>query len=141
MPYIKLQGLCLSPSRRVRSVLSSGVSTLLIIHFFGVYDMASFRDIPEFDNPITNLLEGEDSSILTENARQLLEGDLYALAWKNNTVRTDKLNVRDLNSIEEAFRKHSLYGSSNSPVVGGACCCCTCTPACCCTAVAVLRAA
>ncbi|MBJ7221957.1 MULTISPECIES: hypothetical protein [unclassified Brenneria] len=101
--------------------------------------MASITDYPDFDNPITSLLEGNDSSILTENALQLLEGDLIALSWKNHTVRTEKLNVRDLNSIEEAFSNHSLYGSSTSPVVGASCCC-SCTP-CCCTAVAVVHAA
>ncbi len=102
--------------------------------------MASITNHSDFHNPITSLLEGNDVSILTENARQLLEGDLYALAWKNHTNRTEKLTVRDLNSIEEAFSKHSLYGSSSTPAVGAGCCC-TCTPACCCTAVAVLRAA
>lgn len=102
--------------------------------------MAIFSDVENFNTPITDLLEGNDASILTASARHLLEGDLYALAWKNHTARTEKLTPRDLNSIEEAFRRHSLHGSSTSPVVGASCCC-TCTPACCCTAVAVLRAA
>lgn len=101
--------------------------------------MNSFADVENFTNPITNLLDGNAASILSENAQQLLEGDLYALAWKNHTSRTEQLTVRDLNSIEEAFSKHSLHGSSTSPAVGAACCC-TCTPACCCTAVAVIRA-
>ncbi|MBW5892954.1 MULTISPECIES: hypothetical protein [Pectobacterium] len=101
--------------------------------------MVSIKDHPDFNNPITSLLEGNGASILTEDARQLLEGDLLALSWKNHTVRTEKLTVRDLNSIEEAFGKHSLYGSSTSPVVGASCCC-SCTP-CCCTAVAVVHAA
>ena len=102
--------------------------------------MVSIRDHEDFSNPITNLLEGNDASLLTENARQLLEGDLYALAWKNHTSRTETLTVRDIVSIEDAFRNHSLYGSSSTPVVGAGCCC-TCTPACCCCAVAVLQSA
>lgn len=101
--------------------------------------MVSIKDYPDFNNPITSLLEGNGASILTENARQLLEGDLIALSWKNHTARTEKLTVRDINSIEEAFSKHSLYGSSDAPVVGGSCCCCTAP--CCCTAVAVVQAA
>lgn len=100
--------------------------------------MVSILEHEDFNNPIENLLEGNDVSILTENARQLLEGDLYALAWKNHTPRTEALSVRDLVSIEEAFKNHSLYGSSSTPVVGASCCC-TCTPACCCTAVAVIQ--
>ncbi|MBD3628754.1 hypothetical protein [Cyclobacterium sp.] len=95
----------------------------------------------DFNTPIGELLEGHDVSILTDEAKKLVEGDLVALAWKNHTPRTEKLGVRDLQSIEEAFSKHSLFGSSNSPVVGAACCCCTCTPACCCTAAAVIKAA
>lgn len=100
--------------------------------------MSSFAQVENFHNPITNLLDSKAASLLSANAKQLLEGDLYALAWKNHTVRTEKLNVRDLNSIEEAFSKHSLHGSSSAPVVGSSCCC-TCTPACCCTAVSVIR--
>lgn len=102
--------------------------------------MNEFAAVENFNNPITNLLESDGLSLLTDGAKQLLEGDLYALAWKNHTVRTDSLSVRDLNSIEEAFSKHSLHGSSDAPVVGASCCC-TCTPACCCTAVSVIRAA
>lgn len=102
--------------------------------------MAVFADVENFNTPITDLLEGNDVSLLTTSARKLLEGDLYALAWKNHTQRTERLTPRDLVSIEEAFSRHSLHGSSSSPVVGASCCC-TCTPACCCTAVAVLRAA
>jgi len=100
--------------------------------------MTSILDYPDFKNPITNLLEGDDVNILTEAAKDLLEGDLVALAWQNHTPRTEKLKVRDLESIEEAFRQHSLYGSSRSPVTGSSCCC-TCTPACCCTAAAVIK--
>jgi hypothetical protein len=102
--------------------------------------MSNLKDYADFKNPISNLLEGGDVNILTDAAKNLMEGDLVALAWKNHTPRTEKLTVRDLNSIEEAFSKHRLYGSSTSPVVGAACCC-TCTPACCCTAVAVIKAA
>lgn len=96
-------------------------------------------DLEDFNTPISTLLEGEGLSALTAKAKSLLCGDLYALAWKNNTKRTEQLTVRDLDSIEEAFRSHSLYGSSKAPVVGASCCC-TCTPACCCTAVAVVKA-
>ncbi|MDQ1830787.1 hypothetical protein [Massilia scottii] len=102
--------------------------------------MTEFADVENFNTPIADLLEGDGFSMLTETAQQLLEGDLYALAWKNNTARTDALTVRDLTSIEEAFSQHSLHGTSTSPVVGAACCC-TCTPACCCTAVSVIRSA
>lgn len=101
--------------------------------------MSSIKDYKDFKNPITDLLEGGDVNLLTDAAKQLLEGDLIALAWKVNTERTGKLNVRDLNSIEEAFQRHSLRGSSDSPLVGSSCCC-TCTPACCCTAAAVVKA-
>ncbi|WP_236975000.1 hypothetical protein [Membranihabitans maritimus] len=92
----------------------------------------------DFNVPITDLLDEKDADILTEEAKNLLEGDLLALAWKNHTPRTEKLVVRDLDSIEEAFSKSSLYGSATSPVVGGGCCC-TCTPACCCCATAVIK--
>jgi hypothetical protein len=102
--------------------------------------MSKLNDYKDFNNSISDLLEGGDVSILTDAAKELLEGDLIALAWKNHTPRTEKLGVRDLNSIEEAFSKHSLYGGSTQPVVGAACCC-TCTPACCCTAAAVVKAA
>jgi hypothetical protein len=103
--------------------------------------MVKLTDYEDFENPITNLLESEQGiSTLTDAAKKLLEGDLIALAWKNNTPRTETLTVRDLQSIEEAFHKHSLYGSSTDPVVGASCCC-TCTPACCCTAAAVIKAA
>ncbi len=102
--------------------------------------MAGITEYSDFDTPISDLLEGSDVEILTATARDLLEGDLIALAWKNHTPRTENLSFRDLNSIEEAFSKHSLYGSSTTPVVGAACCC-TCTPACCCTAAAVIKAA
>lgn len=98
--------------------------------------MSNNFDDPSFATPITQLLEGKDTEILTKAARELREGDLVALAWKNNTSRTEKLGVRDLLSIQEAFAKHSFTGSSTSQVVGGGCCC-TCTPACCCTAVSV----
>lgn len=102
--------------------------------------MSKVTDYPDFKNPITSLLEGGDVNILTDAAKNLLEGDLVALAWRNHTPRTEKLTVRDLNSIEEAFSNHSLFGGSTSPVVGASCCC-TCTPACCCTAAAVIKAA
>lgn len=102
--------------------------------------MAVFSHVENFNTPITDLLEGNDVSILTASARRLLEGDLYALAWKNHTQRTEKLTPRDLVSIEEAFAHHSLHGTSTTPVAGASCCC-TCTPACCCTAVAIVRAA
>ncbi|UII21554.1 hypothetical protein [Fulvivirga ligni] len=100
-------------------------------------DLKNYQD---FNVPITDLLEGGDAHILTDAAKQLVEGDLVALAWRNITPRTEKLGVRDLQSIEEAFASHSLYGTSKSPVVGASCCC-TCTPACCCTAAAVIKAA
>lgn len=103
-------------------------------------EMPKLVDHEDFSNPISNLLDKDGEAVLTEAARALYEGDLLALAWRNHTVRTDKLSPRDLSSIEEAFRKHSLYGASNSPVVGGGCCC-TCTPACCCCAAAVIKAA
>lgn len=93
----------------------------------------------DFNNPITDLLEGHDATILSDAAKGLLEGDLVALAWKNHTPRTEKLTPRDLQSIEEAFANHSVHGSSKAPVVGASCCC-TCTPACCCTAAAVIKA-
>ncbi len=101
--------------------------------------MGTITDYRDFDNPITDLLEGNDASALTAAAKGLLEGDLIALAWGNNTSRTEKLGVRDLQSIEEAFKNHSLHGGSSDPVVGAGCCC-TCTPACCCTAAAVIKA-
>lgn len=101
--------------------------------------MSSIKDYRDFNNPISSLLEGGDVSILTDAAKKLMEGDLVALAWHNHTERTEKLTVRDLNSIEEAFQNHSLYGSAKDPVVGASCCC-TCTPACCCTAAAVIKA-
>lgn len=102
--------------------------------------MSNLKEYEDFKNPITNLLEDGDSNLLTDAAKNLLEGDLIAIAWKNHTPRTEKLTVRDLNSIEEAFQNHNLYGSSGDPVVGAGCCC-TCTPACCCTAAAVIKAA
>ncbi|MCG8476328.1 MAG: hypothetical protein MI784_12745 [Cytophagales bacterium] len=100
----------------------------------------SIKDYPGFTTPINELLEKKDFDILTDEAKKLLAGDLVALAWKQNTVRTEKLGVRDMLSIEEAFANHSFHGHSRSPLVG-ACCCCTCTPACCCTAAAVIKAA
>jgi hypothetical protein len=89
-----------------------------------------------FNTPITTFLS-EGSDLLTDAAKQLLEGDLIAIAWKNQTPRTIGLTTADLFSIEQAFQKNSLYGDQT---VAGACCCCTCTPACCCTAVAVIQA-
>ncbi|MBN3816047.1 hypothetical protein G3N57_05230 [Paraburkholderia sp. Se-20369] len=102
--------------------------------------MTKFTDLTDFNNPIANLLDNNAEAFLTPAARQLLKGDLVALAWRNHTARTEQLTPRDLDSIEEAFRRHSLWGSANAPVVGSSCCC-TCTPACCCTAVAVVKAA
>jgi hypothetical protein len=102
--------------------------------------MSKFSDLTGFNNPISELLDNNGAAVLTPQAKQLLKGDLIALAWRNHTARTEKLAPRDLNSIEEAFRKHSLWGSSSAPAVGASCCC-TCTPACCCTAVAVVKAA
>ena len=90
----------------------------------------------ELSTPITDFLEGDDVGILTAAAAKLKEGDLVALAWNNRTLATEKLTVRDLVSIEDAFRNHSFRGNSRSELVGSSCCC-TCTPACCCTAVAV----
>nr|AEH57228.1 putative cyclodehydratase [Prochloron didemni P1-Palau] len=92
---------------------------------------------PDFNNSIISLLEegGGDPSILTPAAKDLLEGDLVALAWHNNTERTEKLSVRDIYSIEEAFRTHGFYGSPDEPLAT-ACCCCT--PACCCCAAALV---
>ncbi|MCG8476329.1 MAG: hypothetical protein MI784_12750 [Cytophagales bacterium] len=100
----------------------------------------SITDYPGFTTPINELLDKKDFDVLTDEAKNLLAGDLIALAWKHNTVRTEKLRVRDLQSIEEAFSNHSFFGNSRSPVVGIACCCCTCTPACCCTAASVIKA-
>ena len=99
----------------------------------------SIANYPDFNTPITDLLEGNDASMLTDAACRLVEGDLVALAWKNHTNATENLTVRDLQSIEEAFANHSLTGSSSTPVVGASCCC-TCTPACCCTAAAIIKA-
>ncbi len=103
-------------------------------------DYKGISDYDGFENPISDLLDDKSYSMLTDNAKELLEGDLVALAWKNHTSRTDKLNIRDLVSIEDAFSSHSLRGDISSPVVGASCCC-TCTPACCCTAVAVIKSA
>ena len=100
---------------------------------------SQIKDYLDFSKPITDLL-GKEASLLTAEAKKLVEGDLIALAWKNHTANTEKLTVRDLHSIEEAFDKHTLTGGANAPVVGASCCC-TCTPACCCTAAAVIHAA
>lgn len=116
---------------------------LIINHFYILKPKTMSKlmeNYDDFNTPISELLEGHDASILTDAAKNLLEGDLVALAWKNHTPRTEKLGVRDLQSIEEAFSNHSLFGSSKAPVVGASCCC-TCTPACCCTAAAVIKAA
>ena len=100
---------------------------------------SKLSDYQDFNTSIGDLLQGQNASILTDEAKNLVEGDLVALAWNNHTPRTEKLKVRDLQSIEEAFSKHNLFGSSSAPVVGASCCC-TCTPACCCTAAAVVKA-
>lgn len=100
---------------------------------------SNLSNYEDFNVPIEDLLQGNDVSLLTDEAKKLVEGDLVALAWKNHTPRTENLGVRDLQSIEEAFSNHSLFGNSSTPVVGAACCC-TCTPACCCTAAAVVKA-
>lgn len=89
----------------------------------------------DFNKPITNFLDG---SLLTDRAKGLVEGDLYALAYNTYTPRVRDLTVRDLYSIEEARIKHELCGVTE---LTGSSCCCTCTPACCCTAVAVIKAA
>lgn len=93
------------------------------------------KDYADFGTPITSL--GGDNGKLTSAASQLLEGDLVALAWGNHTARTEALAVRDVQSIEEAFRAHPFHGSHDAATVGAGCCC-TCTPACCCTAGAVV---
>jgi len=97
------------------------------------------KGYPDYHNPISDLLKGEEFNILTDDAKKLLEGDLVALSWKNSTPRTEKLTVRDLNSIEEAFNKSS-YSEEVGALEGKACCCCSCTPCCCC-ATAVIKAA
>lgn len=97
--------------------------------------MSQFN-VNELNTPITDFLEGHDADVLTEPAKQLIEGDLVALAWRNHTERTEALSVRDLVSIEQAFINHSFRGRADSDLVGASCCC-TCTPACCCTAVSV----
>lgn len=89
----------------------------------------------DFNNSITEL--GGKNDVLTPAASKLLEGDLIALAWGNNTTRTESLVVRDVQSIVEAFGAHPFHGKSTSELVGVGCCC-TCTPACCCTAAAVV---
>ncbi len=102
--------------------------------------MSKFNALIDFNNPITDLLDDDAQAYLTPAARQLLKGDLIALACRNHTLRTDELSPRDLNSIQEAFSHHSLFGTSDEPMVGSGCCCC-CTPACCCSAAAVVKAA
>ncbi len=91
---------------------------------------------PDLGNSIISLLEegAGHASILTSVAKDLLEGDLLALAWHNNTERTEDLTVRDINSIEEAFRTDGFYGSPDEPLAT-ACCCCSC---CCCCAAALV---
>ncbi len=96
--------------------------------------MAEF--IQDLSTPITDFLDKSDVELLTDAAKRLTEGDLVALAWKNHTVRTEALSVRDLVSIETAFQHHGFRGRADSELVGTSCCC-TCTPACCCTAVTV----
>jgi hypothetical protein len=93
---------------------------------------ADYRD---FNTPLKDL--GADVSKLTAKAGTLLEGDLVALAWGQNTTNTEKLGVRDLQSVVDAFAGHPFRGRNNSELVGSSCCC-TCTPACCCTAAAVV---
>jgi len=93
-------------------------------------------NLADYATPITDFLEGNDVDLLTDAAKKLTEGDLVALAWRNQTKRTEKLGVRDLVSIEQAFSNHSFRGRADSDLVGSSCCC-TCTPACCCTAVSV----
>lgn len=93
------------------------------------------NDYQDFSTPISSLLS-EGADLLTDAAKKLVEGDLVALAWRNQTQRTAGLTTQDLFSIEQAFHKNSLYGDQT---VAGASCCCTCTPACCCTAVAVIQ--
>ena len=93
---------------------------------------------PDLGNSIISLLEegAGHASILTSAAKNLLEGDLLALAWHNNTERTEKLSVRDINSIEEAFRTDGFYGSpTDGPLAVG---CCSCTCCCCCSAAALV---
>jgi len=95
-------------------------------------------DYPDFNVKITDLLEGSDVSLLTERASKLLEGDLMALAWRRQTSRTKALTSEDLNSIVNAFNKHSFMGSGTSPeLVGGSCS--SCSIVCCCTASAVVN--
>lgn len=94
----------------------------------------------EYENFNTKIHElGGNASKLTAAAAELVEGDLIALAWGNHTERTEKMGVRDVQSIVDAFEGHPFRGNSNSEVVGASCCC-TCTPACCCTAGAVIAA-
>lgn len=95
-------------------------------------------DPQHYSTPITDFLSGDAAGRLTEGARQLIEGDLIALAWRNNTSRTEGLTWRDIVSIEDAFMDHPFRGNANSELVGSSCCCC-CTPGCCCTAAAVVN--
>ena len=62
-------------------------------------------NLADYATPITDFLEGNDVDLLTDAAKKLTEGDLVALAWRNQTKRTEKLGVRDLVSIEQAFSK------------------------------------
>ncbi len=93
---------------------------------------------PDLGNSIISLLEegAGHASILTSVAKDLLEGDLLALAWHNNTERTEDLTVRDINSIEEAFCTDGFYGSPTGEPLAVACCCSF--ACCCCTASAVV---
>jgi hypothetical protein len=94
----------------------------------------------ELSTPITEFLaSGGNATKLTANAAKLVEADLVALAWRNNTARTQNLTWRDIVSIEDAFQDHPFRGDAQSELVGAACCC-TCTPACCCTAAATVNA-
>ena len=85
------------------------------------------------------VLDNGIQSLLTSTALELLADDPITFARHDDTPRVEQRAPRDLQSIQEAFNRHSRLGSSDELMMASACCCCT--PACCCTAVAVVKAA
>jgi hypothetical protein len=77
--------------------------------------------------PITRMVSEEAAAGLTAQARTLTKADLVAMQAGRITPAAAKLTVRDVESIQGAFRRPNSFSIDIS--------CCCCTPCCCAAAV------
>ena len=56
--------------------------------------MSCITDLDTFDTQITEPLEANNPSALSQAAKELIKYDLVALTWKNHTPRTKKLIIK-----------------------------------------------